>query len=219
MTRRLAPRQPPAGPLRAPLSYALGTPAKVALLRLLAPRGDPVSQREAARRTGIQVRSAQRALDDLVALGVVTRLAGGREHLVRLNADHRLAPALTILFDAEADLFRTLRQTLSEVATRHRPQPVALLLFGSAARGDDRLDSDLDVLGVARTQAEAGALLERLAAAAAAIRTAFGAELRPVVLTVAQLRSQWRTRGSLPRRAAEDALLVLGRPLPELVRP
>ena len=219
MTRRLAPRQPPAGPLRAPLSYALGTPAKVALLRLLAPRGDPVSQREAARRTGIQVRSAQRALDDLVALGVVTRLAGGREHLVRLNADHRLAPALTILFDAEADLFRALRQTLSEVATRHRPQPAALLLFGSAARGDDRLDSDLDVLGVARTQAEAGALLERLAAAAAAIRTAFGAELRPVVLTVAQLRSQWRTRGSLPRRAAEDALLVLGRPLPELVRP
>jgi hypothetical protein len=62
-------------------------------------------------------------------------------------------------------------------------------------------------------------LLERLAAAAAAIRTAFGAELRPVVLTVAQLRSQWRTRGSLPRRAAEDALLVLGRSLPDLVRP
>jgi predicted nucleotidyltransferase len=219
MTRRLAPRQPPAGPLRAPLSYALGTPAKVALLRLLAPRGDPVSQREAARRTGIQVRSAQRALDDLVALGVETRLAGGREHLVRLNSDHRMAPALTILFDAEADLFRALRQTLSEVATRHRPKPVALLLFGSAARGDDRLDSDLDVLGVARTQEEAGALLERLAAAAAAIRTTFGAELRPVVLTVAQLRSQWRTRGSLPRRAAEDALLVLGRTLPELVRP
>jgi predicted nucleotidyltransferase len=219
MTRRLAPRRPPAGPLRAPLSYALGTPAKVALLRLLAPGGDPVSQREAARRTGIQVRSAQRALDDLVALGVVTRQAGGREHLVHLNSAHRLAPALTILFDAEADLFRALRETLSAVATRGRPRPVALLLFGSAARGDDRLDSDLDVLGVARTQAEAGDLLERLAAVAAGIRTTFGAELRPVVLTVAQFHSQWRTRGSLPRRAAADALLIFGRPLPELVRP
>jgi len=218
MTRRLAPRRPPPGPLRAPLSYALGTPAKVALLRLLTPGGDPVSQREAARRTGIQVRSAQRALDDLVALGVVTRLAGGREHLVQLNTTHRLAHALTVLFDAEADLYRALRETLSAVATRGRPKPVALLLFGSAARGDDRLDSDLDVLGVARTQGDAGALLERLAAAAAGIRAAFGAELRPVVLTVAQLRSQWRVRGSLPRRAAEDALLVLGRPLPELVR-
>lgn len=219
MTRRLAPRRPSAGPLRAPLAYALGTPAKVALLRLLAPGGDPVSQREAARRTGIQVRSAQRALDGLVALGIVTRLSGGREHLVHLNAEHRLAPALTILFDAEADLFRALRETLGAVASRGRPLPLALLLFGSAARGDDRLDSDLDVLGVARTQAEAGDLLERLAAAAAGIRTAFGAELRPIVLTLAQLRSQWRTRGSLPRRAAEDALLVLGRPLPDLARP
>lgn len=219
MTRRLAPRRPPAGPLRAPLSYVLGTPAKVALLRLLAPGGDPISQREAARRTGAQVRSAQRALDDLAALGVVARLAGGRDYLVRLNPEHRLAPALRMLFDAEADLFRTLRETLHAVATRHPPQPAALLLFGSAARGDDRLDSDLDVLAVARTATEAEAVLERLAAAAAGIRTTFGAELRPLVLTVAELRRQWRTGGSLPRRAAADALVVAGRPLPELVRP
>lgn len=218
MMRRSAPRRPPAGPLRAPLAHALGTPAKVALLRLLAGGGDPVSQREAARRTGIQVRSAQRALDDLVALGVVTRLAGGREYLVHLNTEHRLAPALAILFDAEADLFRTLRESLGQVAARQRPQPLALLLFGSAARGDDRLDSDLDILGVARTAVDAGALLEDLAETAAGIRKTFGAELRPVVLTLAQLRGQWRTRGSLPRRAAEDALLIFGRSLPDLVR-
>jgi predicted nucleotidyltransferase len=218
VTRRLAPWRPPAGPLRTPLSYVLGTPAKVAVLRLLAAGGDPMSQREAARRTGIQVRSAQRALDDLVAVGVITRFAGGREHLVRLNPEHRLATQLRLLFDAEADHFRGLREALHAVAAADRPAPAAVLLFGSAARGDDRLESDVDVLAVAGTAADTGPLLERFMAAAAGLRARFGAELRPVVLTLADLRRQWRRADSLPRHAAADAVLLYGRPLTELAQ-
>ena len=207
-----------AGPLRLPLASALGTPAKVALLRLVTAGGEAISQREAARRAGIQVRSAQRALDDLVALGLVTRLVGGREHLVHLNGAHRLAAALAAVFAQEADHFLALRQALHGVATRARPRPLSLVLFGSAARGDDVLASDVDVLAVGRNPAEAGVLLERLIAAGATLRAAFGAEVRPVTLTRLELRRQWPSRGSLARRAAEDGLLIYGTALYELGR-
>ncbi|MGA2384123.1 MAG: nucleotidyltransferase domain-containing protein [Gemmatimonadales bacterium] len=214
--RSLSPIPRVAGPLRAPLAYALGTPAKVAMLRLLAAGGEPISQREAARRARIQVRSAQRALDDLVALGLVSRLVGGRDHLVRVNRDHRLAGALVEVFQREADLFRLLREALHAVAAGERPRPLSVVLFGSAARGEDRLASDLDVLAVGRDADETAAVLDRLVAAGPRLRAAFGSELRPVAVTLHEVRRAWRRPGSLVRRAAAEAVGVYGAALSEL---
>src|SRR3990172_3371598 len=103
------PRKHPSGSAtREPLAFALGTPAKVSALRALAGAGEPLSQRDIARRAGVQHRSARLALDELVLLGIVSRHAGGRDYLVRLNHAHRLAPALRELFSAEAGHFLDL---------------------------------------------------------------------------------------------------------------
>src|SRR5688500_10950878 len=104
-------------PTREPLSYLLGTRAKVGCLRVLSLTSELLTQREVARRAGVQHRSAQLALDELVALGVVRRIEGGRDFLVGFNDAHALAARLRPAFSAEAEFFLALRQQLALVAS------------------------------------------------------------------------------------------------------
>ena len=75
-----------------PISAILGTRGKVAVMRVLASAANPLQQREVARRTGMALRTVELALDDLLASGIVERVVGGRERLVRVRSAHRLTP-------------------------------------------------------------------------------------------------------------------------------
>ncbi len=66
-----------------PLDHAIGTRAKVRLLRALVPLDRPVSGREAARLAGVS-RQAIRSLDELVAVGIVRRQETAGQHLYTL---------------------------------------------------------------------------------------------------------------------------------------
>jgi predicted nucleotidyltransferase len=84
----------------------------------------------------------RRAADRLVLQGVLLRRTAGSAHLYQLNRDHLVSPWLEGLADLRGQLIERLRAT---VATWEPPAKVALL-FGSVARGDATVDSDLDLL-------------------------------------------------------------------------
>lgn len=211
-TRRLV------GPARLPLDAALGAPARVALLRLLAALPAPLSQREAARRAAIQVRSAQQALDVLVALGIVRRTVGGRDHLVQLNRAHHLAPALIALFDVEAGAFLRLRETLvAAVPAALRREVRALALFGSAARGDDTLASDLDLLLITAERADREGVREALEEAAAPVADTFGVRPRILAYAIREARARYHRHDPPFDTIGLDAIPLLGPPLRELL--
>lgn len=86
----------------------------------------------------------RRALEHLVAQGVVDREPAGRAYLYRLNRDHLAAPAIEQL----ASLRLTLLDRLRSAIAAWPVQPAAAVLFGSAARGDMHDGSDLDLLVV-----------------------------------------------------------------------
>jgi len=205
--------------VRAPLDVLVGTQAKTALLRILTIRGAPTSQRELARRARIQVRSAQQALNDFVALGVVTRTVGGRDHLVALNPRHRLAPALSALFAAEAEQFLAVRQRLTAVATAgpERRRIVSLALFGSVARGDDGPTSDVDVVVIARDAAGRDGVADRLRAARDNLVETVGADVRVVAYTLSEARARWRRRVPLFVEIVRDGIPLVGPPLAEVL--
>jgi predicted nucleotidyltransferase len=201
------------------LSYALGSRAKVACLRVLAGSDALSTQRALARRAGVQHRSAQLALDELVELGIVRRIQGGRDHLVGLNRDHALAPALRELFRSESEFFLALRAHLTTSLTslphRHRPEGVAL--FGSVARGDDRPGSDVDVVVFTAGEGELDAILAHFAGVAEEIRVRYGRVVRTIAYTVSDARRRWR-RGEAPFTGImQDHILLAGRPLSDLI--
>lgn len=212
------PQSPLPPPLHEPLGVLLGTRAKVDLLRVLTARGAPLSQRELARRAGVSLRGAQAALADFYALGIATRLQGGRDHLTMLNEQHVLAPALTTLFSAEAEVARGLRQAIAAAATGDRNPPMGLYLFGSVARAEETPDSDVDVLVIARDVPHREQLLERTLAGVQALRAQYGVTVNPVAYTIREARRGWGEGAAPWTEIARDVVTIQGPALAELLK-
>jgi predicted nucleotidyltransferase len=104
----------------------------------------PRSGREIARRAGHSKTGVQRVLDRLVRQGLVERTEAGPALLYSLNYDHVLAPAVERMVQARLDLVSRLRETIAG----WDPAAIHVSLYGSAARGDGDVDSDIDLLVV-----------------------------------------------------------------------
>ncbi|HEV2790658.1 MAG TPA: nucleotidyltransferase domain-containing protein [Solirubrobacterales bacterium] len=114
-------------------------------MTVLAGTSRPLTGREVARLVGRASHSGViAALERLVDQGVVDREEAGRAFLFTLNREHLAAPAVEVLADLREELLRRIRDRVERwnVKARH------LSLFGSAARGDGGLDSDIDLFVV-----------------------------------------------------------------------
>lgn len=82
-------------------------------------------------------------LDRLVEQGLVLRQKAGRAHLHTLNRAHVAAPAVEALARARSEFFDRIGQ---RVLTWPEPgRPVNVTIFGSTARGDGDVRSDIDL--------------------------------------------------------------------------
>jgi predicted nucleotidyltransferase len=113
------------------------------VLVVLAGTTRPLTGREVARlaRRGTPP-AVSAALNRLVAQGLVHRQEIGSAFLHTLNRDHLAAPAVLVLAELRTELLERLHAALAHWEI----QPVSAALFGSAARGDGDVDSDIDLL-------------------------------------------------------------------------
>lgn len=130
---------------RYPLNELLGTPANVRLIRELARHGGQLSAPRLARATGLTPAAVRLSLEGLAGQALVSVAGGERGRLYRLHDGHPLHDALTTLFGSEAKLWERLCAELRSGVGSHT-SIAAAWLYGSTARGEDRPDSDIDVL-------------------------------------------------------------------------
>jgi predicted nucleotidyltransferase len=96
-------------------------------------------------RVGASHDSLYRALGRGVEAGLVRREQIGRQHVYRIDTGSPVFPEIKTLLSKLFGPAQTLRQALAGVRP---PEVEAAFLFGSAARAQDRLASDLDVFVV-----------------------------------------------------------------------
>lgn len=87
-------------------------------------------------------RGVSLVLDRLRVQGLVEVVEAGNANLYTLNRDHVAAPAVEALVDLRGKLF----ERMSKAITEWEISPVSVAVFGSAARGDGGVESDIDVL-------------------------------------------------------------------------
>jgi predicted nucleotidyltransferase len=87
--------------------------------------------------------SVQEALKYFVSVGLVEQVLAGRSILYTINPEHHAVVALEPLADPVALLRSTIRDVADDVVE-------AVLLFGSTARGEAKIDSDIDLAVVTR---------------------------------------------------------------------
>lgn len=209
------------GLLAHPLNDILGTQSKVRVLRELATREDAVTGREAGRLADLSPRSAQQALSALHGMGIVRRQEGGRSYLYRLNRQHYLVQhALEKLFRAERrsveELFEQLRGILSTAAQATGTEIVSGIIFGSTARGEDRPESDMDLL-VIHGEGSSESLREELAESLETVESLFGRPVSPVIMSSDRFRDMMAAGADLVADIRDDGRRVYGAYVGDLV--
>ncbi len=184
----------------------MGSRAKVRILRLLcAHPGREFTLRELSRAVGLSLGTTLPSVDGLLGSRIATTRRAGRSRLVRLNERHPLAHAVTALFREEAGALARVAAAFADGLPSAGLR--AVVLFGSAARGEASARSDVDVLVVvddarrtAAVQREATATLDRSDAA-----------VSPLVLTEHEVERRLASFDPLLETIAAEGRLLRGR--------
>lgn len=139
--------------LYSPLDVIFGSLALVRVSRALASHGGRLDVSEVAQRTRLSLPSVRAALRRLIQLDLVAAIGAGRTMVCSMRMEHPLSHGITSLFDAERAQADTLLRAMRETAQQIIPAPVAVWVYGSAARGTDTPDSDTDVAFVSSASA------------------------------------------------------------------
>ena len=189
-----------------PFDEVLRSWSHVAVLRTLLDSAAGLTGNQVARASGMQPRSALKALSSLEVLGIVRRQRGGRDHLFTLNRDHLLVQeGLLPLYAAESKLARALEESLSAAL---KGKVIAALIFGSVARNDEEPASDLDVCCIVRTENDKETVRESLAALSPTLLLRFGVRLAPLLFSDREARRQLRS--PLVKRIVQEGKTIVG---------
>ena len=168
----------------------------------------PLTGREVARLTGRRAHSG--VLDVLRRLdeqGLVDRQEAGRALLYRLNRDHLAAPAVDVLADMRAELYRRVARAIGEWAL----PAVHVSVFGSTARGDGDAASDIDLLILRRQEvsAEDEAWRAQIDDLAARIRRWTGNQASIAEVGESELSELAQTERPILRDLRKDAITLV----------
>lgn len=202
----------------------LGRPATVlcrttlaATLEVLAGATRPLAGREVARLAPYgSVQGVLDALRHLVVHGLVSQEEMGNAHLYELNREHVAAQAVIELARLRDTFLRRVRDAISDWPKR----PVHASLFGSAARGDGTLESDVDVLVVRSGQVtqDDTAWRDQLDDLAVRVLRWTGNQVRWLELSEKELTRMVHNREAIVDDWREDAIDLAGKPLRTLLR-
>jgi predicted nucleotidyltransferase len=160
-----------------------------------------------ARVSGMQPRSALKALTSLEQLGIVRRQRGGRDHIFTLNREHFLVrDGVLPLYHTEGQFLGVLLATLA--ATLKRPV-ISAVMFGSVVKQEETPLSDLDLCCIVSAEEQKEAIRELLNTEAATLYRKFGIKLAPLLFTVEEFRK--RSKSPLVKDIVEHGTLVVGR--------
>ncbi|SRR6266545_76009 len=156
----------------------------------------------------------QRALHRLVAQGLVQVLPAGRANLYTLNRGHLAYPAVEII----AGLRSNLLERLGKAIRKWKTAPLHASIFGSAARGDGGIASDIDVLVIrpGHLEEEHRVWRAQVDGLKDAIARWTGNRASIAEISASSLGSL-RRRSSFAKDLRTDAVLLAGRPIRDLL--
>jgi len=194
----------------------LASAADLDTLAVLARAGAPLSGREVARRAGRSQEWTRRVLGRLADHGLLERRRGGAAWLYELNRRHLAAPAVEQLVSLRALLVERLRTELRG----WRVEPAGAALFGSAARGDGDLASDIDLLILRpdRVDGEGEAWRGQIDGLSETVREWTGNHAGIVELALGDLPGVLDRQPPILESIRADAVDLAGRPVRTLLR-
>jgi predicted nucleotidyltransferase len=159
--------------------------------------------RQIMRQSGAALGAVQRELHVLAEAGILRRTVEGRQVYFQADRENPIYPELQALLSKTAGIVDVIREALTPLADGIR----LAFVFGSAARGELRRDSDVDVLVVG------DASFTAVANALATAQARLGRDVNPTVYPPGEFRKKIHTgHHFLTRLLQEPRLFAVGGP-------
>ena len=187
--------------LTGPATVLFGSTRRRVLGWLLGHADQAYYLRQIARQTRTAVGAVQRELEQLTDAGLLRRTVQGRQVYFQANREAPIFPELQGLFAKTAGLTDVLREALAPLGER----VLVAFVFGSAARGELRAASDIDLLvvGDAPFQDVVGAL--------SGAQERIGRDINPTVYPPLELRTKLRAKHHfLATILSEPRMFIIG---------
>ncbi len=183
--------------------------SNIAVMRALLDTTNGFSGNEVARVAGMHPRSAFKALTLLESLGIVNRKIGGRDHIFSLNRENFLfQEAIHKVFKVESNFRNAVIDNLNSIL---KGKVYGAVIFGSVARKEETLSSDLDLCCVVNQKSDKSIVEAALDAKSIMLNNRFGIKLAPVYFTKSEFINKKRTR--LISDIANEGILITGKNL------
>lgn len=184
------------------------------VLSVLAGTTRPLTGARVHRIAGYGSPNAVRAvLGRLVEQGLVVAEPAGRATLYSANRDHLAWPAVEALTSIRARLI----ERIMELIDGWSATPLSAALFGSAARGDGGVDSDIDVLLVRAVDVDEGAWEAGVDELRESVARWTGNDCQVYELNEAELQEHVVAEEPVVAEWRRDAVHLAGTPIGRLV--
>lgn len=181
--------------------------SNVAVLRALLDTKTGFTGNEVARSAGMHPNSALKALTLLEGLGIVNRQIGGRDHIFSLNREHFLVQeALIRIFQVESKFPEELIKELESILKKH---VYSAVIFGSAARREENVYSDLDICCIVNAAIDRIFVSDELNKKSQMIYKKFGVKLAPIYFLKAQFMKKRNSK--LIKSIIDEGVLIAGK--------
>ncbi|MCJ7553004.1 MAG: nucleotidyltransferase domain-containing protein [Ignavibacteriaceae bacterium] len=197
------------------LDKLFSTRSNIVVLRALENYAVGISGREAARITGLTPKNCLITLTALEQLGVVIRVRGGREHLFSLNRDHFLVREVILpVLVSEKRFFESL---LNEIRKSLKKYSISVFLFGSVARNEETIESDMDLCIVYQNVTSKSRIEEVVSELGIKLNKKFGVSLAPFYISKSEFISRAKSKKSPIVDVINDGKHLCGDKIEELL--
>jgi len=197
------------------LDEVFSTWSNVAVMRALKNYAVGVSGREVARVAGMSAKSCLNSLTSLENLGVVNRVRGGRDHLFSLNRDHFLVKQVVIPnLNSEKKFVQSL---FADIKKGLGKNAVSIILFGSTARREENIQSDLDICIVFKNAASKKKVEKIITDLSFFLNKKYGVSLAPFYISEADFAKRAKTKKSPVADIIKEGRQISGKTIKELI--
>ena len=195
------------------LGQLLGSESSISVLRALVRyKGKIFTIRGLAREAGVSHPSVSETVAKLESFGVVQIQPIGRSHQVTLNGkSHVLKKIVEPMFMAEEQTIdQVIRFLKNHLSTE---KIISAAVFGSASRGQEKEDSDIDVLVISN---DFDGAVVAISDAAEEIFAKFHGNVSPTIFSETEFKS--KNKSDLVRSILDGHAMVCGRNLMDVLK-
>ncbi|MBU4193746.1 MAG: nucleotidyltransferase domain-containing protein [Actinobacteria bacterium] len=179
---------------------------KTRLLRFLCRARSDFTGRQLAGIVGYSHTHTMAALDDLEAYGLVNRRYAGKAHLFSLNMDNVIVSRVLVpAFEVESGLINDLADRFYDGIGK---KLISVTLFGSVARGEEEVGSDVDLLLVVGDGVDLDELEYKVSEISIGAAQEFGCSIMPIVVTWSEYERKLKRKQGFWKDIPKEGQLI-----------